>query len=72
MSNFFYCLILVGVTFMLGLVVGEAKAPISGMTVQALTLKASALEEQITNLSVRYDALSVEVHETCGFRDAGF
>ncbi len=56
--NAFYSLLLVAVSFSLGAVYGETRAPISGITVQALAIRVAALEQRLGGLSLKYEALS--------------
>lgn len=55
----FYTLLLIAVSFALGLVVGEMRAPISGVTVQALSMRAAGLEQRLEILSARYDEMTL-------------
>lgn len=64
-STFAHALLLVAVSFMLGLVVGEGWAPISGNTTMSLTTKANALDARIEVLASKYE----ELNALC--RDAG-
>jgi len=71
--NTFYTFILLAVTFFLGAVVGEAWAPISGITTQALAARCAALETRTEALAERYErlkAMALDLRRDCHL-DAG-
>jgi len=69
--NAFYSLLLVALSFSLGVIVGEVKAPINGITVQALAARTAALEQRLNVLSMKYDELSLAFFGPADGRDAG-
>ena len=80
MLNIFYVLVLVVVSFSFGLITGEAWAPISGVTVHALSARAAQLEQRTSDISVQYDRLessalemrqALEQHFELHHQDAG-
>lgn len=64
----FSTFLLVAVTFAFGLVTGEAWAPFSGATTQALALRITALEVRTAELETKYSKLETELSNFFGRR----
>ena len=63
-----YTLLLLSVTFFLGLVVGESWAPISGATTQALAERCDSLEARLAALGEQHSRLLVlaaDIQQAC-------
>lgn len=56
--NSFFILVLIAISFALGLVVGETYAPFSRHTVLSVALGHDSLESRISVLERRYDTLT--------------
>ncbi len=59
--NNVYVFLLLLVTFVLGLIVGETYAPISGLTPIALAERCAVLEMRTAALSLRYESLAADL-----------
>jgi len=68
--NAFTTVVVLAITFAFGAVVGEAWAPFSGLTTQALATRCASLEARVIAIEDKYEALKLEV-DTC-VQDAGF
>ena len=66
--HWLYTMLLLAVTFFLGLVIGESWAPISGITTQALAARCASLEARAEALGLRYEklrALVTDIEHAC-------
>ena len=73
MNNVYLFLLLV-VTFLLGVLLGEGWAPISGLTPQALAVRVAVLEGRIATLETSFEQLKALIDDVTSpavFPDAG-
>jgi hypothetical protein len=69
--NNVYLALLLFTTFMLGVLLGEGWAPISGLTPQALSARCASLEARAESLALRYEKLRALTTEVVVERDGG-
>ncbi len=59
MEKTFYTMVLVTVSVVLGVVIGETYAPISGNTVAALSARTAVIEARLESLALKYEELKL-------------